>query len=288
VHRAKKSLGQNFLVDPNIQQKIVEAVQPQPHDEVLEIGPGTGALTRRIAGHVRRLTAVELDDHLARSLQDEFADRADVVVLHRDALRLDLRDVTERTAQLKVVGNIPYNITSPLIFKLLEREHRPADIVLMIQREVAERIVAPPGDKEYGALSVGVRAVADAQRLFHVGRGAFRPTPRVDSVVIRITPHRPEPLTAGEEEDLRSLTRAAFGWRRKQLQKILRSSPTYALDAAEIAALSHETGIDLEARPEQLTPHQFIALSRALRLRRLPASAVESLALPRAARAEEP
>ncbi len=276
MRRAKKSLGQHFLVDQNIQRKIVEALDPQPHDSVLEIGPGTGALTRRLAGQVHRLVAIELDRDLARALQLEFAGRDDVVILHGDVLHFDLADVGSDAARLKVAGNIPYNITSPLIFRLLEHDYRPAEIVIMVQREVAERILAPPGDREYGALSVGVRSVASVQRLFHVGRSAFRPVPRVDSTVLRITPYRAEPLTADEEKDLRSLTRAAFGWRRKQLQKILRSAPGYGLDATAVNGLSRETGIDLDARPEQLAPEDFITLARALRLRGLPATTEET------------
>jgi 16S rRNA (adenine1518-N6/adenine1519-N6)-dimethyltransferase len=272
VHRARKSLGQNFLIDPNIQQKIVDAVAPDADTEVLEIGPGTGALTHRLAGRTRRLTAIELDDDLARSLETEFHGRADVRILHGDALDLDVRTVTDAPDRLTIVGNIPYNITTPLIFHLLEREHRPATVVLMVQREVAERILARPGEKEYGALSVGVRAVADVDRLFHVGRGAFRPVPNVDSTVLRITPHRPPRLSAGEEDDLRTLTRAAFGWRRKQLQKILRSAPEYGLDAAAVDALAARTGHDLRARPEDLAPGEFIALARALRDFGLPAT----------------
>lgn len=263
--RAKKSLGQNFLVDQNIQRKIVEALEAGPADEVLEIGPGTGALTRHLAGAVRRLVAVELDDRLVDVLRQEFAGTPGFEVVHSDALKLDLAELVEDLPSLKVVGNIPYNITTPLIFWLLERDVRPERIVLMIQKEVADRILAAPGEKAYGALSVGVRAIADVERLFLVGRGAFRPIPEVDSAVIRITPHRPAPLTPAEEHDLRTLTRAAFAWRRKQLQRILRSAPGYGLDAGEVAAVGEATGLDLNARPETLSPEAFIRLARALR-----------------------
>lgn len=264
--RAKRSLSQNFLIDPNIQRGIVDALELVPADEVLEIGPGTGALTRRIAGHVRRLIAVELDDELARSLAAEFGGRDDVAIMHADFMRTDPAALSRTTEDLKVVGNIPYNITSPLIFQLLERGRRPAMIVIMIQREVADRILASPGEKAYGALSVGVRTVARVERLFHVGRGAFRPTPTVDSTVLRITPLRPEPLTAPEEDDLRALTRVTFGWRRKQLQRILRDAPRYGLTADALAAAHAHTGLHFDARPEDLAPDQFIALARALRL----------------------
>lgn len=263
--RAKKSLGQNFLVDPNLQRRIVEALEAGPADEVLEIGPGTGALTRHLAGEVRRLVAIELDDRLVESLREELGDRPGVEIVHANALDLDPAELVDDFATAKVIGNIPYNITTPLIFWLLERDPRPERIVLMIQKEVADRILAEPGGKSYGALSVGVRAVAEVERLFNVGRGAFRPVPDVDSAVIRIVPHRPARLTVAEERDLRTLSRAAFAWRRKQLGKILRSAPGYGLDAETAERVARAVGIDLGARPETLTPETFIALARALR-----------------------
>src|SRR5690606_29364547 len=136
--RAKKSLGQNFLVDSNLQKKIVEAIEPAPVDEVLEIGPGQGALTRHLVRRVRRLILVELDDHLAASLIDQYADEPTVEVLHRDFLEVELESVVRDVRRLKVIGNIPYNITTPIIFHLLESRPRPAVVVLMMQREVAD------------------------------------------------------------------------------------------------------------------------------------------------------
>jgi len=268
--RAKRSLGQNFLIDPQIQRRIVDALEAGPEDEVLEIGPGTGALTNHLAGKVRRLVAVELDDRLAVELGQRFRETPGVEIRHANALDLELEEITLDPARLKVIGNIPYNITSPLIFWLLERPVRPERIVLMIQKEVADRIMASPGTKSYGALSVGVRAVARVERLFNVGRGAFRPVPDVDSTVIRITPLRPPPLHPEEETDLRVLTRTAFSWRRKQLQKILRSAPEYELDPETITRVERETGIDLSLRPESLEPEEFIRLSRGLRAVGLP------------------
>jgi 16S rRNA (adenine1518-N6/adenine1519-N6)-dimethyltransferase len=269
VTRPKRSLGQNFLVDPNIQRKIVDAVDPGPDDVVVEIGPGTGALTRSLAERAGRLVAIELDDRLAAALAQEFADSASVTVLHRSVLDVDLATIAE-PARIRVVGNIPYNITSPILFHLLARDARPADIVLMVQREVADRVLAAPGTGAYGALSIGVQSVARVERLFHVGRGAFRPAPTVDSTVIRIAPVRPPALTAAEERDLRALTRAAFAWRRKQLQKTLRAAPAYRLDADDVADLAAETGFDLALRPEALAPLQLADLARALRRRGRP------------------
>ncbi len=262
-HRPKRSLGQNFLVDENLQKKIVRALGALPTDEVLEIGPGRGALTRHLAGEVRRLVLVELDDDLAKALEDRYGEHPDVRVLHRDILDLDLSEASEDPTRLLVVGNIPYNITTPIVFKLLERP-RPREIVLMVQDDVAERIVGPVGTKAYGALSVGVRTVAEVERLFRVGRGAFRPVPGVDSAVIRLRPLRPEPLEAEEEERLRRLVRAAFQWRRKQLGKILRDHPDLLFAGEVVEDALRRVGAEPSERPERLAPETWLDLARAL------------------------
>jgi len=261
-HRARRSLGQNFLVDPNLQRRIVEALEPSEHDEVLEIGPGLGALTRHLAPLVGRLILSELDRDLAARLRAEYAGDPRVELIEGDFLKLRLEDLSADPAALKVIGNIPYNITTPIIFSLLERRPRPRMIVVMVQREVADRIVAAPGGKTYGALAVGVQSVASAERVLQVGRGAFRPAPDVDSTVVRIVPHQPARLEPAVEEALRELTRRAFGQRRKQFQRILRDA--YGLDAEGIARLEAQTGLDLRQRPETVSPERFIALARAL------------------------
>ncbi|MEW5929285.1 MAG: 16S rRNA (adenine(1518)-N(6)/adenine(1519)-N(6))-dimethyltransferase RsmA [Gemmatimonadota bacterium] len=266
-HRAKKSLGQNFLVDVNAQRRIVESLGAGPDDEVLEIGPGQGALTRHLVGTVRRLVLVELDNDLAPRLAAEFAGDPSVEVVHGDVLDVPLERVSADPARLLVIGNIPYNITTPILFSLLERRVRPRAVVLMVQREVADRILADPGSKAYGALAVGVRAVADAERVLHVGRKSFRPVPDVESTVVRITPHDPPRLPPEEEGALRELTRAAFGQRRKQFQRILRDA--YRLSPEEVEALGAELGVDLRDRPETFAPEDFIRLARALSARRL-------------------
>lgn len=266
-HVAKRSLGQNFLIDANLQKKIVAALDPSPGDEVLEIGPGRGALTRHLVPRVGRLVLIELDDVLASSLTDEFAGNPDVKVVHQDVLTVDLGEVLNAPHASKVIGNIPYNITTPIIFHLLERRPRPATIVLMVQREVADRIVAEPGNKVYGALAVGVQAVASVRRVLQVPRNAFRPVPDVESTVIRIVPHDPPPLSEPEETALRNLTRIAFGQRRKQFQKILRDALN--LDAARIREIEDTTGFDLRGRPETFSPQDFVHLSRTLAASRL-------------------
>jgi len=265
-HRAKRSLGQNFLVDANIQRLIVEALRAGPDDEVLEIGPGQGALTRHLAGRVRRLVLVELDNDLAPRLRAEFAGDPSVEVVHADFLDVPLEQVSADPAALHVIGNIPYNITTPILFSLLERRPRPREIVLMVQREVADRILAPAGSKAYGALAVGVQTVADAERVLNVGRKAFRPVPDVESAVVRVVPHAPPRLEPGEEEAVRRLTRAAFGQRRKQFQRILRDA--YGLTPEAVTELEAELGVDLRDRPESFPPGRFVELARVLARRR--------------------
>lgn len=262
--RAKKSLGQNFLVDANHQRRIVDILRPRPDDEMLEIGPGRGALTRHLVGEVRRLLLVELDDVLTRSLVDRWGGRDDVVVVHGDILQVSIADLSEEPGALRVVGNIPYNITTPILFRLLERP-RPADIHLMVQSEVADRIVAEPGTSEYGALAVGVQSVADAERVLDVPRGAFRPVPRVDSAMVRVVPHDPPRLEPDEEDRLRRLVRAVFQWRRKQLQKILRDHPDVGVGRDEVERVADVTGFDLRRRPETFPPRDFIRLAGLLR-----------------------
>ncbi|HEU4452006.1 MAG TPA: 16S rRNA (adenine(1518)-N(6)/adenine(1519)-N(6))-dimethyltransferase RsmA [Longimicrobium sp.] len=265
--RAKRSLGQNFLIDPNLQRRIVDSLEPGPDDEVLEIGPGVGALTQHLVGRVRRLVLVELDNALAARLRERFADDPSVEVINEDVLEVPLERITADPARLKVIGNIPYNITTPILFSLLERRPRPREIVLMVQREVADRLLEKAGTKTYGALAVGVQAVADATRVLNVSREAFRPVPDVMSSVVKIVPHDPPRLEPDEEGALRELTRAAFQQRRKQFQRILRDA--YSLSAEEVEALGAEVGMDLRQRPETFSAERFIDLSRALRSRGL-------------------
>jgi 16S rRNA (adenine1518-N6/adenine1519-N6)-dimethyltransferase len=257
--RAKRSLGQNFLVDGNLQRKIVSALGATQADHVVEIGPGPGALTGHLVEAVGHLTLIELDRELAAALEQRFGGRPDVTVLQRDVLEVDLPSEIPGWEGVKVVGNIPYNITTPILFHLLERP-RPAEIVLMVQREVADRITARAGEGGYGALSVGVRSVADPEFMFGVPRRAFRPVPKVESAVVRIVPHAPPRHTELEEERLRRLTRASFQWRRKQLQKTLRDHPEIGLPREVVARLGER--VDLTRRPETFSPEELLALSR--------------------------
>lgn len=259
-HRARKSLGQNFLVDRNLQRKIVEALGASPDDHVLEIGPGLGALTEHLVGTVAHLTLVELDNDLVADWQSRLGGRADVDIVHADILDVALTEVTDEPDRLLVVGNIPYNITTPIVFHLLQRP-RPRRIVLMVQKEVALRMAASAG-RDFGALAVGVQAVADVRLLFGVPRGAFRPVPGVDSAVVEIVPHAPSRLTVEEETALRHLSRMLFQWRRKQLGKILRDHPETPFSHAQVEVLAERLHLDLTRRPETMSVELLLELAR--------------------------
>lgn len=272
MERPKRSLSQNFLVDHNIRRKLVETLEAQPGDTVLEVGPGHGELSELLVGRVRRLVLVEKDDRLAPRLTERWGDRDDVTVVHGDALELDLSALVSAAgvapaaagsaAGLRLISNLPYAITSPLLFALLEVEPRPERIVVLLQEEVARRITAEPGGKEYGALSIGVRTRARAELAFRVSRSVFRPVPGVDSAALVLEP------TGGsgtvDPAVLRRLVRAAFSRRRKQIRTILRSSPAFGLSTGQAEAVLGGLGIDPAARPETLAPEEFEALAARL------------------------
>ena len=210
-----------------------------------------------------RLILVELDRDLAKAHRQRWADASHVEVVEESILDRPLAERVSDVENLIVVGNIPYHLTSPILFFLLQAP-RPARITLMVQREVADRILASPGTKAYGALSVGVRTVARPRLLFSVPAGAFRPRPRVESAVIQLHPFRPPPLLPHEELGVRDLTRALFQWRRKQLGKILRDHPALNTPADRIGGLLETLGFTPDQRPETLSPEGVVALWRGL------------------------
>jgi len=232
---------------------------------VVEIGPGRGALTGPLLERGLRVQAIELDRTLAAELRERWGGREEFELVEGDALDVVLPEAAPDDP-VWVVGNLPYAITSPLLFHMLDQIERAriAGMVFMIQREVVERLAAQPGTKAYGALTVGVRLVADVERLFDVGLGAFRPPPAVVSSVVRLTPHDRFRLSPERRERLRGLVRDLFGQRRKQIQKVLRTLPARALDPTIVERVAGRSGLDLSARPETLSPEGFLALDQAL------------------------
>jgi len=268
---ADKRLGQHFLTDRNILQRIVDALEPAPDDVVVEIGAGTGSLTDELLARGLRVIAIEKDRRLAGELGTWNAERGTerLTVVHGDALRLDWHALVDtgaavprsgfRVPRFKIVGNIPYAITSPLIDKALTPP-LPTCIVFLVQAEVADRIAASPGSKTYGALSVGVQAVCRVERLFTVRAGAFTPPPKVTSAVVRLTPLA-QPLIAPEESAaFRAFVTACFTRRRKQLRNVVMAvtGRSAAVVVAGLAAL----GADPMVRPETLAPEVFVRLLR--------------------------
>lgn len=251
----RKSLGQHFLTDRRILERIANGAELTGRETVLEIGPGRGSLTEFLVPRASRLVLIEYDRALAAILREKYASTPSVEVVEADVLSVDLGAVAGGPYSL--VGNVPYYITTPILFHAL-RAPRPERAVYLVQREVAERIVAEPGSKEYGALSVNVQAVAKARLLFRVAPGAFQPPPKVDSAVVRIEP-RPDPvIDARHESAYRRFVQDAFGMRRKQMRRVLRS--LWSVSAEEADTLLTAAGVDPSARPETLSPERFAAL----------------------------
>ena len=264
--RGRPRLSQHFLHNPRTARRIADAVRAPAGGEVLEIGPGGGALTEHLLARGFRVTAVELDPSLAGALETRWGDRDDFRLVRGDILEFRLAAPREECGGWHIAGNLPYAITSPILFHLLDQAAVVAieDMVLMVQREVAERLVAPSGTKARGALTVSVWLQADVEVLFDLAPGEFRPPPRVRSSVVRLTPHDRWALDRSRLERVRRLVRLAFGQRRKQLQKILRSSPSWLLDADAASSLSMAADIDLERRPETLEVEEWLRLESLL------------------------
>ncbi|MFW5909211.1 MAG: 16S rRNA (adenine(1518)-N(6)/adenine(1519)-N(6))-dimethyltransferase RsmA [Thiohalospira sp.] len=254
-HRPRKRFGQNFLHDPNIIQRIVDAVAPRPDEALVEIGPGEGALTEPLLAAAGRLTAVELDRDLAAALRVRFGEA--LTVVEADATRVDLDALVPERGEtpLRLVGNLPYNVSTPLLFHLLGQRHAVRDMHFMLQREVVERMGARPGSRQYGRLSVMVQYHCAVTPLFRVPAGAFRPAPKVESMVVRLVPHTEPPVAVADEARLAAVVTRAFGARRKTLANALKGE----LDAEAIRA----AGIDPGARAETLDLAAFARLANA-------------------------
>ena len=254
-HRARKRFGQNFLHDPRVIARIVDAVAPQPGERLVEIGPGQAALTRALIARAGHATALEIDRDLAAWLRTQFTPQQ-LTLIEGDALAFDwARYAGEMPGMpLRVVGNLPYNISSPLLFALVTIADRVRDQHFMLQKEVVERMVAPPGSRTYGRLSVMLQFRYRMARLFDVPRGAFNPPPQVTSSIVRMQPLPAAELPAVDAARFAQVVTAAFGQRRKTLRNALHA----LLDADAIAA----AGIDPQARAETLGVAQFVALAR--------------------------
>jgi 16S rRNA (adenine1518-N6/adenine1519-N6)-dimethyltransferase len=251
--RARKRLGQHFLHDPAVIAKLVAAIAPAPEDTMVEIGGGMGALTKPLVERVAQLHVVELDRNLAAELPARVAHPERLVVHHADALDFDFASLARGAGSLRVVGNLPYNISTPLLFHLLASRAAVRDMHLMLQREVVERMAAQPGGKDYGRLTVMLGLWAKVERCFDIGPGAFTPAPQVWSSFVRVTPKAATDFPVADERAFAELVARLFSMRRKTLGRSLKGW----LEAAQIEA----AGIDPRARPEQLAPADFARLA---------------------------
>ncbi len=260
----QKKFGQNFLIDPHVLDKIIRAAEIEKEDVVLEIGPGIGTMTQCLAESARQVIAVEIDDHLIPILQETLKDYDNVKVIHGDILKVDVHALAREYHQgkpIKVVANLPYYITTPIIMRLFE-EHVPVDsITVMVQKEVAQRMEAGPGTKDYGALSLAVQYYAKPYLVANVPPNCFIPRPGVGSAVIRLTCHK-KPLIEVEDEKLMfNLIRASFNQRRKTLQNGLNNAAEIPFSKEEIAQVIESLGFSPAVRGEALTLEQFGALA---------------------------
>ena len=254
-HLHKKRFGQHFLHDAHILQRIVQAIAPQAGEHMVEIGPGDGALTLPLLRALGRLTVIELDRDLIPRLRAAAVDVGELTLINADVLGVDFGALAKGTP-LRVVGNLPYNISSPILFHCIDHLHAIRDMHFMLQKEVVERMAAAPGSKVYGRLSVMLQLACRVEPLLEVPPAAFRPPPKVDSAVVRLTPRAPSERPSVDPETIARVVRAAFGQRRKTLANALR-------DVASVEQIS-AAGIDPRNRAEQLAPAEFVALAALL------------------------
>jgi 16S rRNA (adenine1518-N6/adenine1519-N6)-dimethyltransferase len=252
-HRARKRFGQNFLHDAGVIHRILRAIHPREGERLLEIGPGQGALTEGLVSSGAQLDVVELDLDLIPLLKLKFGLEPNFSLHQGDAMKFDFNTLGANSHELRVVGNLPYNISTPLIFHLLDHAHLIRDMHFMLQKEVVQRLAAVPGGGDWGRLSIMVQYHCQVENLFHVGPGAFNPPPKVDSAIVRLVPHETLPHPAKDHTLLERVVREAFNQRRKTLRNTLKGS----LTADEIEA----AGVDGSLRPEQLDLAAFVRLA---------------------------
>lgn len=250
--QAKKQLGQHFLHERGVIDKIILAVAPQPGERIVEIGPGQGALTFPLLDRHGALTAIEFDRDLLRPLSAAALAHGKLTLINANVLDVDFTALADG-GSLRLVGNLPYNLSSPILFHALEHAAVVRDMHFMLQKEVVERMAAAPGSKVYGRLSVMLQACCEVSALFTVGPGAFKPPPKVDSAVVRLLPRAPAGIGIADRRRFAEIVRAAFGQRRKTLRN--------ALQAVCDADLIRAAGIDPQARAEQLAVADFVRLA---------------------------
>lgn len=255
-HKARKRFGQNFLHDQYVIDKIVKAIAPKRHQCVVEIGPGMGALTEPLLEECGKLDVVELDRDLIPILRTKFFNYSDFTIHEGDALKFDFSTLLEPGQQLRIVGNLPYNISTPLIFHFLSHHQQVQDMHFMLQKEVVDRLAAEPGTSDYGRLSLMAQYYCQVQPLFVVGPGSFNPPPKVDSAIVRMAPYDKLPFPAKCADTLARVVREAFSMRRKTIRNTLKS----LLNADQLEAI----GIDTKLRPERITLEEYVRIADAV------------------------
>ncbi len=251
--RARRRFGQHFLHDPGVIRRIVEAIDPRPGERLIEIGPGHGALTLPLLDRIRHLEVIEIDRDVIPVLREHAAGRGTLTVHEADVLEIDFATLADPGRSLRLCGNLPYNISTPLLFHVLEAAPRLIDMHFMLQKEVVARMAASPDSGDYGRLTVMLAVHCRVEHLFDVGPGAFRPPPRVTSSIVRLVPHPAPPFPIADSRRFAEVVGRAFGQRRKTLRNSLRE----VVDAQGFAA----TGIDAGRRAETLTPQEFAQLA---------------------------
>jgi 16S rRNA (adenine1518-N6/adenine1519-N6)-dimethyltransferase len=255
-HVTRKRFGQHFLRDEEIISRIVQAIAPKPDQRIVEIGPGEGAITLPLLRKAGRLTVIELDRDLVPRIAARCSEVGEVTIINADILNVDLSELAGESGRLRVVGNLPYNISSPILFHCIDHLDAIEDMHFMLQREVVDRMAAAPGSKVYGRLSVMLQLACRVEPLLPVPPEAFRPPPKVDSAVVRLTPLPREQRPVSHLDLIGRLVRAAFGQRRKTLSN--------SLDGFASADQLRAVDIDPGARAEQLPPQSFVRLARHL------------------------
>ncbi len=251
-HRARKRFGQNFLHDQHVIERIVRAIDPRPTDTLIEIGPGLAALTVHVLPLAKKLTCIELDRDVIPIVQEKCAGLGELNLINADVLKVDFAQLS-LTPPLRVFGNLPYNISSPLLFHLFDYSHVVSDMTFMLQKEVVERMAATHEEGNYGRLSVMTQYYAQVDYLFKVGPGAFKPAPKVDSAIVRLVPHRTRALPPENEKLFAKIVNTAFSARRKTVRNALQ----LFADETQLAA----AGIDRQLRPENLSVKDYIRLT---------------------------